>query len=201
MVRRTSAVPPATLGRSLYALLGDVSNFSPSELEIMQSLFPPSEYDPFLRSFFLRSSSLSLDSLMLSTNSLWVRRALSEDTWHTSAAKRYKPVDRKVRPVPTYMPNPSAQVFKPIPEHKLPPLPFTPPPLSSFHPTSRLTLERLNAILSTIPEGFLGPSEIDLLVYVLNHRQRALAFTDAERGHFSREYFPDYEMPVIEHTP
>lgn len=39
------------------------------------------------------------------------------------------------------------------------------------------------------------------MVYILRTRERAIAFTDAERGTFSRKYFPDYEIPTIEHTP
>ncbi|KDQ50926.1 hypothetical protein JAAARDRAFT_86906, partial [Jaapia argillacea MUCL 33604] len=113
----------------------------------------------------------------------------------------YKPVHRKVRPVPTYMPNLSAQVFKPVKLPELPPLLFHPPPLSEFKPTDRLTRDRLDLMLKTIPEGFLRPQEIDLLIYVLDNRQAALAFTDEERGFFSSEYFPDYEMPTIEHIP
>lgn len=32
-------------------------------------------------------------------------------------------------------------------------------------------------------------------------RDQALAFEDSERGTFSDKYFPDYEIPVIEHVP
>jgi len=39
------------------------------------------------------------------------------------------------------------------------------------------------------------------LVFVLQTRQQALAFEDSKRGTFSDEYFPDYEIPVIEHIP
>lgn len=99
------------------------------------------------------------------------------------------------------MPNPEGQEFKPVDIPELPPLPFNPPSLDNFVPTDRLNKERLDFILNTVPEGFLQPREIDLLVSVLCTREKALAFTDAERGSFSREFFPDYEIPVIEHTP
>ena len=56
-------------------------------------------------------------------------------------------------------------------------------------------------MLKTIPEGFLSPREIDLLVFIIRNCETAIAFTDAERGTFSRKYFPDYQIPVIEHTP
>ncbi|KZT05480.1 uncharacterized protein LAESUDRAFT_609460, partial [Laetiporus sulphureus 93-53] len=113
----------------------------------------------------------------------------------------YKPVHRKVRPVPTYMPNPAAQVFSPIIIPKLDPLPTHPPPRIAFIPTNRLMQERLDAILHMIPANFLWSEEIDLLIHVLDINQQAVAWTDAERGTFSRKYFPDYEIPVIKHTP
>jgi hypothetical protein len=56
-------------------------------------------------------------------------------------------------------------------------------------------------MLKTIPEGFLSPYELDLLVSVIRTCEAAIAFTDAEQGTFSCKYFPDYQIPVIEHTP
>ena len=86
-----------------------------------------------------------------------------------------------------------------IPE--LTPLPLNPPYLADFEPTTRLTQDRLDFILGMVPKDFLSEWEIDLLVYVLRTCDKALTFCDAEQGTFSREYFPDYEIPVIEHTP
>jgi len=83
----------------------------------------------------------------------------------------------------------------------LPPLPLDPPFHSDFVPTQRLTLECLEKILTSVPKGFLQPREIDLLVFVLQMQQQALAFEDSKRGTFSDIYFPDYEIPVIEHVP
>ena len=56
-------------------------------------------------------------------------------------------------------------------------------------------------MLKTIPEGFLSSYEINLSVFIIRNREAAIAFTDAERGMFSRKYFPDYQIPIIEHTP
>ncbi|RDB15415.1 hypothetical protein Hypma_004284, partial [Hypsizygus marmoreus] len=109
--------------------------------------------------------------------------------------------DRKVRPVPSYMPEAATQEFKPVIIPQLPPLSLNPLPLDEFVPTRRLTRERLDMILTSVPAGFLQPREIDLLVDILKNRDQALAFDDSERGTFSPEYFPDYEIPVIEHTP
>ncbi|KAI0323293.1 hypothetical protein GY45DRAFT_1227952, partial [Cubamyces sp. BRFM 1775] len=113
----------------------------------------------------------------------------------------YKLVARKVRSVPTNMPDLSAQVFKPIHLPTPPPLPIVPPSREDLVYSERLTRERVELILSSIPEGFLRDAEVDLLAYVLIERQMAIAFSDDERGTFNREYFPDYVIPVIEHTP
>ena len=100
------------------------------------------------------------------------------------------------------MPDLSAQALKPIILPPIRPLPTNPPPRSEFKPTDRLTLERLDIILGNIPDhSSLSSQELDLLVFILQDRQSALAFSDNERGTFSREFFPDYIIPVVEHTP
>jgi len=178
----------------MQCLVGERDN---EDTSLISSLIPPETYDSLLRSFYYAAPS---SSTPLETS--WTQRALTEGrTWRTNAARKYKPVDRKVRPVPTYMPDPAGQVFKPIIIPELAPLPLDPPLLTDFEPTSRLTLERLNYMLATIPKDFLTDREIDLLVFVISTRQLAFAFNDAERGTFSSVYFPDYEIPVIEHTP
>jgi len=99
------------------------------------------------------------------------------------------------------MPDPAGQVFRPVVIPTLPLLPIDPPVLRDFVPSTRLSLDRLEKILTSVPRGFLQPREIDLLVFVLQTRQQALAFDDSERGTFSDDYFPDYKIPVIEHVP
>ena len=99
------------------------------------------------------------------------------------------------------MPDPAGQTFLPVVIPSLPILPLDPPLLATFRPTKRLTEDRLQKILSSVPKDFLQTREIDLLVYVLCERELALAFEDSECGTFSDKYFPDYEIPVIEHTP
>lgn len=156
---------------------------------------PPECYD-----YLLRMAEYASAVPIAPLPTLWVSRALSEHSYASYGAK-YKPVSHKVRPVPTYMPNPAAVVFKPIVIGDLEPLTTSPRPLSDFIPTERLSHERLTKILSTIPAGFLRSVEIDLLVDILVRRERAIAFCDNERGVLSRAHFPDYEIPVIEHTP
>ncbi|GLB39064.1 hypothetical protein LshimejAT787_0602260 [Lyophyllum shimeji] len=188
-----------SFGRTIYTLLGSYSLDPDAELT---DICPPETYDSILlqASYAAPASSVPLDTP-------WTKRALCSDTRTTSAALRlqtrtkYKTVDRKVRPVPSYMPDPAGQEFKPVIIPPLPPLSLNPPLLANFIPTARLTRERLDMILKTVPPGFLSDRELDLLVEVLRNRDQALAFEDAERGTFSDKYFPDYEIPLIEHTP
>ena len=75
----------------------------------------------------------------------WTAQALAPPPFYSSAAKhKYKPIDQKVQPVLTYMPDPSGQEFKPIEIPSLPPLPFDPPAYVNFEPSVRLTQEHLD---------------------------------------------------------
>ena len=162
----------------------------------VSELEPPEAYDLILQKIAHCSPRTSCPLL-----TPWTRRALTYDSNPLQMRTKYKTVDKKVRPVPSYMPDPAGQVFLPVVIPPLPSLPLDPPQLAKFLPTKRLTDERLAKILTTVPQGFLRPREIDLLVHVLRTRELALAFEDSERGTFSDKYFPDYEIPVIEHIP
>lgn len=185
---------PFSISPSLYT--GQVNDFDESDsLAVAAVVDPPESFD-----FILRMAEYASGSSVAPLSTPWVRRALSRHSFESCGAK-YKPVARKVRPVATYMPNPAAVVFKPIEVGVLEPLTTNPRPLAEFVPTERLSHERLARILSTVPDGFLQSVEIDLLVDVLVRREKAIAFCDNERGVLSRVHFPDYEIPVIEHTP
>ncbi|EED82892.1 predicted protein [Postia placenta Mad-698-R] len=56
-----------------------------------------------------------------------------------------------------------------------------PPPCSSFRPTEWLMQERLDKIMNTVPDGFLTAEELNLMVYIVDICQEAIAWTDAER--------------------
>ena len=182
-----------TLGRSLHALMGTYGFDSPS---FIPELEPPKAYDLILQNVAHCSPRTSRPLL-----TPWTRRALVYESNPLQKRTKYKTVDKKVRPVPSYMPDPAGQVFRPVEIPTLPLLPLDPPFLQDFVPSKRLSLDRLEKILTSVPTGFLQPREVDLLVFVLHSRQKALAFDDSERGTFSDEYFPDYEIPVIEHVP
>ncbi|KAJ7301024.1 hypothetical protein DFH08DRAFT_636850, partial [Mycena albidolilacea] len=113
----------------------------------------------------------------------------------------YKPVDRKVRPVPTYNPNHQSSVFKDAPATTLTDLPFHPPDYRTLKFGKRVTLERLESMLAKIEPGILSNDETNLLAYITVLRESAFAFEYAEKGSFRKELYPDYEFAVIEHTP
>ncbi|THU84065.1 hypothetical protein K435DRAFT_561754, partial [Dendrothele bispora CBS 962.96] len=114
---------------------------------------------------------------------------------------KYKPVHRKYHPVPTYMPDPIAQQFKKI----TPPVPMDLPKKPVLWRTlpyrERVSLKRMEVMLNNIEPGILNDKETDLLCYVVHRREQAFAFEFLEKGFFDRKYYPDYEIPVIEHTP
>jgi len=49
--------------------------------------------------------------------------------------------------------------------------------------------------------GFLTKSEAKLLIHVVMRYEKAVAFTDLERGTFSQEYYPDYVIRIVPHMP
>ncbi|KAJ8454791.1 hypothetical protein ONZ51_g12825 [Trametes cubensis] len=129
-------------------------------------LAPPSQFDHLLR---LVEYSVPLSRFPFRT--AWVSRALSTEALarDSMAGRRYKPVARKA--------------FKPIPLPTPPPLPTNPPRRDDLQYTARLSRERLDLILSAVPDRFLSEAELDLLASVLVERQAAIAFNDSEREH------------------
>jgi len=97
----------------------------------------------------------------------WTQHTLIYESNPLQMRTKYKVVDKKVWPVPSYMPDPSGQVFRPVVIPSLPPLPLDPPLLQDFVPTKHLSLDCLEKILTSIPQGFMKPRELDLLVFVL----------------------------------
>ena len=111
----------------------------------------------------------------------------------------YKKAAQKVHPVSGTFPE-SARVRRSIPYdplETLPPLSTTPP---EFIPTSRLTEERMKG-LNVNHEGFLLPEEEKLFQHILKLNEEALPFEEADRGTLKKEYFSDYIMPTVPHTP
>ena len=72
-----------------------------------------------------------------------------------------------------------------------------PPP---FTPGSRLTQECFDN-LDFHSSDFLWPEEAKLAAHVLKVNEKALAWTEIERGCFKDEYFSPVKIPTIAHTP
>ncbi len=111
----------------------------------------------------------------------------------------YKRVDQKIKPVSTMFPE-EARVHRTIPRDpllSLVPLPIRPP---DFIPMARLTEERMRE-LNVNQDGFLWPEEEKLFKHVLALNEATLPYDEKDRGTFSQEYFSDYIMPVVSHTP
>ena len=118
---------------------------------------------------------------------------------NTAAVLAYKKVAKKVHPIATSLPE-DFRVVRRRPEDPLltlPPLPTQPPP---FTPGSRLTQERFEE-LDINKFDFLQPEEVKLAAYVLKINEKALAWTESERGRFRDDYFAPVKIPTIAHTP
>lgn len=113
--------------------------------------------------------------------------------------KIYKPVARKVKPVPGVFPE-DATVHRQMPEDPLltlSKLPIHPP---DFVPTAKITHERLLS-LNINSHGFLWPEEEKLFSHIMVLNEKALAFEDLERGTIREDYFSPYIIPTVPHIP
>ena len=116
------------------------------------------------------------------------------------AGKKYKPVALKVKPVYQELPD-KYRIIRDIkgdPLADMPPLNPNPPP---FVPKGRYTQERMEQMDKVHNTGFLQPEELKVIHDMVNNQNEAFAWEDSERGRFKQEYFPDIEMPVVEHKP
>ena len=114
--------------------------------------------------------------------------------------KRYKPVDKKVRPVLGALPE-KFRIIRNItgdPLATMPTLQRRPP---SFTPTGRYTLERMKTLEAAHSDGFLSTEEMKLLHHFMMLQNEGFAWTDTERGCFKKEYFPPIEIPTVPHIP
>jgi hypothetical protein len=120
--------------------------------------------------------------------------------------KRYKPVARKVVPIAGKLPA-EYRVERKFPEdplRSLVPVPTDPPASDekSFEPGKRLSRERWREMRGAIEkEGFLWEKEIDAIAWIAKQHEMGIAWEDAEKGRFRREYFAPVKIPTIDHVP
>ena len=115
-------------------------------------------------------------------------------------AAKYKGVAKKIRPVNQPMPqdiNPPLERPQLSRDPYLTPLTPSPP---DFVETRRITAKRLESV-NFGPPGWLTDEELKLLKHVIVLRERAIAFSEEERGILKHEYGQPYKIPVIDHEP
>ncbi|EIN06121.1 hypothetical protein PUNSTDRAFT_33417, partial [Punctularia strigosozonata HHB-11173 SS5] len=112
---------------------------------------------------------------------------------------KYKKVAKRTFPVSTITPEEFRIVRRYLPDilSSMKPLPANPP---SFQPGTRYTEERRRA-QNIDPSGFLLPSEIDLVHWILRENEGALAWSELEKGSFSDEWFDPIQIPTVDHVP
>ncbi len=114
---------------------------------------------------------------------------------------KYKLVVKKVIPVSTQDPEGAIPVYRDIYVGDLEKLPEVPTKMEDLRFLKILTKEQLLSIIAKVPAGFLTKLEAKLLIHVVMRYEKAVAFTDLERGTFSQEYYLDYVIRMIPHTP
>ena len=118
----------------------------------------------------------------------------------TFAARKYKPVARKIRPVLADLPDKFRIVRNIIgdPLADMPTLSPNPPP---FSPTGRYTADNREIIDKVHPGDFLWPQERELMHHFMCVQNQGFAWDDSQRGRFREDFFPPVVMPVVEHKP
>ena len=112
---------------------------------------------------------------------------------------KYKTVDKKIRPVAAMIPE-DMKVKRTFPSNPLANLPVLPWKAPEFVPTTKVTKERMEKLESDMSKE-LRPEEIKMLKHIIVLNEKGIAFDESERGTFRRDYFSDYKIPVIDHTP
>jgi hypothetical protein len=111
----------------------------------------------------------------------------------------YKKAAKKVHSVAASLPE-DFRVIRRRPEDPLLSLPKLPSHPPMFTPGVRLTQDRFDA-LELNASGFLWPEEVKLAAHILKVNEKALAWTEAERGSFRDDYFSPVKIPTVAHTP
>jgi len=119
--------------------------------------------------------------------------------YEIKAVLKYKKVDKKIRPIPMLIPE-SMKAHRKFPRDPLANLSALPSHPPKFRPSAKVTEERM-ADLGINNNTELSSEEKRLLQYVIKTNERSIAFDEQERGTFTNEYFSDYKMPTVEHTP
>ena len=99
-----------------------------------------------------------------------------------SSGKKYKPVDKKVRPVYGTLPE-EFRVVRNIKGDPLAGIPSLSPVPPEFQPKGRYTQQRMEDFDKAHP-GFWWPEERKLMHHLMAEQNEAFAWTETERGKF-----------------
>lgn len=121
----------------------------------------------------------------------------SDETSPVQVFTMYKPVAKKVKPVPGVYPEES-KVRRTIPEDPLLTLPTLNKQPADFRPSKRISHDRLK-VLNINPDNFLSREEEKLFTQVMINNEEVFAFDESERGTFREDYFSPYIIPVVPH--
>ncbi len=112
---------------------------------------------------------------------------------------KYRKVANRIKPVQTTLPEDFRIIRRahPDPLADMPVLPTHPP---DFVPGQRYTQERRDA-MNIDPDNFLTAEERKLADHFMLVHEEAFAWTEAEKGRFSDEWFDPILIPTIEHIP
>jgi len=114
--------------------------------------------------------------------------------------KKYKPVAKKVRPIPAELPN-KFRIVRNITSNPLADIPTLNPNPPPFQPTGRYTEEHRDITDKAHPDGFLWHSERDLMHDFMCKQEKGFAWNDQECCRFCTDFFPPVDFPTIPHTP
>jgi hypothetical protein len=130
---------------------------------------------------------------------LEVHLVQSELEIETVEAYKYKPVGKKVHPVPGVIQE-ATKVRRQIPEDPLKTLPDVPTHPPDFKPTERFTVQRMKE-MSLEDNEYLLPEEHRLFQHVLLQNERTITWAGELPGKFRNDYFSPYIFPVVPHEP
>lgn len=116
-----------------------------------------------------------------------------------STGKKYKPVDKKVRPVFTTSPE-EFRIVREIRGNPLEGLVSLSPNPPDYVPTGRYTQERKEWFDQAHPHGWL-PEERRLMHHFMSLQEGAFAWEESEKGSFKAEYFKPVKIATVPHKP
>ena len=217
LLRKNELKAVPRLGSSLYESLGLVQGTTQSAVPpnidfLNQNLIKSggiNSYIPLLRAAWNTTENVHQEGIREHLFRILKSKGTKESTAvemtdQVSAAingAKYKKVALKHKPVAVGDPNAPIPQFKEIELGTLSDLPSNPLPIEDFPFTEKFTRERVNAIMDSVPKGFLKKAEMELLMHVVGLHQKAFAYSSKERGVFNEEYFPDYVIRTVPHTP